>query len=142
MNREFQAVYRLRSGADGAFGEPRAFNMIAVGADQVRAALNSSDCHVVSVTELRAVVDWDKPVWDLDEFAAAMSIKGTTLSSKKGDGKIPWSSAIGGVPRDVAMRWIEDSLNEDGKRVVAEIRTEPNKTTKVFGTRARAEVGA
>ena len=117
MNREFQAVYRMR-GANGSFGEPRAFNMIAGGADQVRTALNSSDCQVVSVTELRAVVDWGKPVWDLDEFAAAMSIKGTTLSSKKGDGKIPWSAAVGGVPRHVAMRWIEDTLNAAGKAVL------------------------
>jgi hypothetical protein len=70
------------------------------------------------------VVDWDKPTWDRDEFAAAMSIKGGTLSSKKGDGKIPWSSTVGGVPRRVAMRWIENSLNEAGRKILEELRSE------------------
>lgn len=121
MTREFHVVYRLRSGLNGGFGDMKAFNTIAPSEDVVRTALQSADCVILSVVEVRPVVDWEKPVWDLDEFAAAMSIKGGTLSGKKGDGKIPWSSQINGVPRAVAMKWIEETLNDAGKQIAAKL---------------------
>lgn len=120
MNKEFQAVYRQRIG-DGNYSEPRTFKMIAAKENDVHAALNSSDCKVVSVVEIRAIVDWEKPVWDLEEFAAALSIKGATLSKNKGNGLIPWSSVVNGVPRLVALKWIDDTLNEAGKLIVKEM---------------------
>lgn len=119
MNKEFQAVYRLRSGE--GYGEPQTFNMIAHREADVRTALDSSDCKVISVVEVRPIVDWEKPVWSLDEFAAVLSIKGTTLSKNKGDSLIPWSMLVNGVPRRVAMRYIEETLNDAGKRIVREL---------------------
>lgn len=118
MTREFQVVYRLREALGADFGDMRALKVESTSENAVRSALASSDCVILSVVEVRPIVDWEKPVWDLDEFAAAMSIKGGTLSGKKGDGKIPWSSAVNGVPRRVALKWIEDTLNEAGKRIV------------------------
>jgi len=125
MKREFQALCRATTRNNGIspVGEPFTVRHICDGGDQFAAMLKAGGLFVMpeSIVEIRAVVDWDKPVWDLDEFAAAMSIKGGTLSAKKGDGKIPWSSAVNGVPRRVAMKWIEDNLNQAGKAIVQQL---------------------
>ena len=113
MNHEFQARYLT------AAGPIETVNIIAEHAQDVRGELLAAGFVVLGVTEVRAVVDWSKPVWDRDEFAAAMSIKAGTLSSKKGDGTIPWNAAIGGVPRTVALAWFEKQLNDAGKKLLA-----------------------
>lgn len=130
MNREFQVVYQKRSptviceGADIRLGvgtgDLKTLNLIAHDEEEVRLTLETK-FEVVKVTELRAVVDWDKPVWDLDEAAAALGMKGKSLSDRKGDGTIPWSDKFRGVPRRVFLKAIEDSLNAIGKKVVREL---------------------
>lgn len=116
MNREYQAIYRIGSGA------VQSLNIIAPDEQSVQSALEGAkDILVLGVTEIRAVVDWDKPVWDLEEFAAAMSIRGGTLSGKKANGTIPWSSVVNGVSRRVAMKYIEDTLNPIGKSIAQEL---------------------
>jgi hypothetical protein len=85
-------------------------------------ALPEGEFEILAVTELRAVVDWSKPVWDRTEFAAAIGKAAGTLTNMKGDGLIPWNAKINGVPRDVAMRWIEEHLNEPGKKIVEQLK--------------------
>ena len=117
MNREFQARYRATD------APIQVVNIIAESADDVRGELLAAGFTVIGVTQVRAVVDWNKPVWDLDEFAAAMNIKGGTLSGKKGAGTIPWNATIGGVPRTAALAWFEKQLNESGKKLLTQAAT-------------------
>jgi hypothetical protein len=113
VNREFQARYRATA------GPIETVNIIAESAEDVRGELLAAGYLVLGVTLVRAVVDWQKPVWDLDEFAAAMNIKGGTLSGKKGAGTIPWNATIGGVPRTAALKWFEKNLNEAGEKLLS-----------------------
>lgn len=126
VTREFQVIYRVMEAPNSTVPAslPQAINLIAEDAEEAKALLVNAHYEVLGVTEIRAVVDWDKPVWNLDEFAAAMGIRGGTLSAKKGDGTIPWSSKVNGVPHRVAMKWIEDSLNPAGKKVLEELQSE------------------
>ena len=117
MNREFHVIYRQPAGA------AQTVNVISESDLEVKSMFEREGFHIMGITQIRAVVDWEKPVWDLDEFAAAMSIKGGTLSGKKGNGKIPWSSEVGGVPRRVALKWIEGTLNPAGKKVLEDIES-------------------
>jgi hypothetical protein len=114
MMREFQVAYQ----ASPESSPVQTVNLIAESENKVQCKMVEAGFRVISVTQIRAVVDWDKPVWDLDEFAAAMGIKGSYLSAKKGDGTIPWSSKVNGVPSRLAMKWIEGTLNEAGKKLV------------------------
>ena len=120
MNREYQLIYRLRENGT-SYGPLQKLCLVAESEQDVRDAVGSSDLLALDVTEIRPVVDWEKPVWDLEEFAAAMSIKGGTLSKNKGDGLIPWSSVVNGCPRRVALKWIESTLNEAGKSIVRKL---------------------
>lgn len=120
MIREFQAILRRRTIYPN-FGDPFTLNVQMRDEKAVKDALSSDDLVVLSVTEVGAVVDWSKPVWNLDEFAAALGIQPGTLSAKKSDGFIPWSAKYNGVPRDVAMKAIKDSLNQSGRLIAQEL---------------------
>jgi hypothetical protein len=117
MNHEFQVLFR--SGYD-VLAPLQALVLVAETSEEIESSLKP-DYKVVSIVKIRPLVDFKKPVWDLDEFAAVMNIKGQTLSGKKGDGKIPWSTAINGVPSRVAMAWIDKTLNEAGKRILSDL---------------------
>ena len=138
MNHEYQALCRETQqalpdevGMAGAifvhatgFGVPFTVTRIARDKEQFEAELQAAQLEVLGITEVRAVVDWDKPLWSLDEFGAAMNIRGGTLCGNKASGKIPWSTLAKGCPRHVALKWIEDSLNEAGKAILKKPRTE------------------
>lgn len=116
MNREFQILYQSRTpGSD-----PRTINVVARNEDTARGWLNTGEFRVLGITELRAVVDWDKPVWSLDEYAEALNLSGNYLTKRKAAGDLPWNDAIKGVPSAVAKRFIAAGLNEAGKKFVEE----------------------
>jgi hypothetical protein len=121
VNREFQVVYRADEG--GKLGKIETVVLVGKNEDAIRDMLKSGLIQVLGVTLLRPVVDWDKPVWDRDEFAAAMNIKGGTLAQKMGDGKFPWNDTVSGVPSRVAMKWMEKGLNGPGMQILKELES-------------------
>lgn len=122
MMSEFQAVYRQRIGA--VFGGPQTCLLIAASEAAVRAMLANDDFAVLSVTPVRAVVDWSKPVFDRDEAAAFIGVKGNTLSQLKGTGQIPGSEVNGRFvyPRQWLERLLAQNANAAGKAIEKELR--------------------
>lgn len=126
MNREFQAVYRHTeptSVGSRAIGDALSVNVVAESADRAHMALTDAGLAVISIAEIRALVDWSKPVLTRDEFGALLNLKPGTVSSLKTIGKIPWSSfGNGGCPTALAKAFVERHLNSLGKKLLAEIK--------------------
>jgi hypothetical protein len=114
MNREYQVIYQQRTG--DTVSEPKIIRVVAPTEDAAENSVRGDGVSVLSVTELRAVVDWDKPVWGLEEYAAALNLSGNYLCKKKASGEIPWNETLRGVPSKIAKRFIESGMNDAGKK--------------------------
>lgn len=128
MLRSFEAIYRetvlvpcLADKTPVAVGQPQRFVMSAVDEAAVREVLEGQGFAVVLVTDLGAVVQFDRPVYNRDETAALLGIKPNTLTHKLGTGEIPWNEKLGGVELAVLREWIRKGYNAAGKTIVREL---------------------
>jgi hypothetical protein len=127
MNREFQALCQERMPSDCRIpsGVPFTVRHICAGADEFEAMLLAAGVAVVpgSITEIRAVVDWAKPVFDRDEAAAYIGNKAGTLSQIKGSGEIPFSQVNGRTvyPRRLLEKLLDNNANPAGKTIVKQL---------------------
>lgn len=129
MLRSFEAVYRETGHPDGIsdgtpvpFGAPQRFVMTAEDEIAVRELLEGQGFAVVKVTELGPVVQFDRPVYNLDEVAALLGILPSSVSNKLGAGEIPWNAKIRGVEREVLMAYIRKNYNPAGKAILKDRR--------------------
>lgn len=122
MKREFQVLYRQRLPDRSEFGPPTVLDgVIARRAEDIKAVLENSGLLVLSVEEVRAVVDWSKPNFDRDEAAAFLCWKPGSLSNNLGGGEIPMSNAGSIIfPRVLLERHVAEKLNPAGKRLLDE----------------------
>ena len=122
MTREYQVIYRHRQPA--GFSAPQTMNfefdgLLAAAETHIRACLTAPEFAVLSVTELRPVVDWQKPYFNLDEAAAVCGVRGGTFSKRKGDGLLPWFDFGNGcVKREVLFAHIDQTANEPARKLL------------------------
>lgn len=131
MNREYQVIYRQTEEAVSLgqsnterlpVGPVLTVNVIAAGADIPMAQFTAKGFDVIAVNELRPVVDWNKPNFDLDEAGAYCGSKGVTFSKNKGDGKTPWVNyGRGLVPRAWLDKFLLQHANEAGREIARQL---------------------
>lgn len=126
MTIEFQVLYRhvQNPGTAAAVPVGDVLTVLAVAdaADQLKAQFEADGFHVLAVNEVRPVVDWSKPNFDRDEAAVFCGVEPITLSTKKGDGEIPFSAfGRGRYPRRLLEKFIENKLNPAGKKLAAQV---------------------
>lgn len=128
MNREYQVVYSCYGTANTMArplvedGPVQTVNVIAPGPDVPLAQFTEAGFRVIAVNEVRAVVDWGKPNYDLDEAGAYCGMKGVTFSKNKGDGKTPWVNyGRGLVPRAWLDRFLLEHANEPGREIARQL---------------------
>jgi hypothetical protein len=123
MKREFQVIFREMEDAAGdharrPIGPVLTVNVIADGEDLPRSQFTAKGYEVIAVNEVRPVVDWSKPNFDLDEAGAYCNMKGVSFSKFKGDGQTPWVTIGRGlVPRDVLEKWVKQHGNETAREI-------------------------
>lgn len=123
MKHEFQVLYQFTENTglinERPTGPVQTVTVIAGSDDLVRAQFTQAGFAVVAVNEIRPVVDWSKPTFDLDEAGAYCGIKGVTFCRNKGDGKTPWINlGRGFITRELLEAWILAHANEPAKKIL------------------------
>lgn len=118
MNREYQVIYR---GGQPA-GPVLTVNVIAAGQDVPLAQFKAAGFDVIAVNEIRPVIDWSKPNFDLDEAGAYCGMRGVTFSKNKGDGRTPWIGyGRGLIPRAWLDKFLLNHANEAGREIARQL---------------------
>ena len=121
MIQEFQL---LLAGEPGAV--PRTLNRAGHSAVAVKEELLAAGFQVLGEpVPVRAVVDWSKPHFNLEEAAAFLALRtGKTLSATKATGHVPFSTAGGRVTfiRRQLEAYILSGLNPAGQAMQLKIK--------------------
>lgn len=87
MMREYQIVYRLQDGVR-ASGPLMGITVKAKSEAAAIAAVKQPDVEIVSVTEIRPLLDWSQEIFDLEEAGEVLRGTGRKVQHLQAEGKL------------------------------------------------------
>jgi hypothetical protein len=110
--REFRCTYRRSLDGNGHLGPLETVDVVALTEPGARAIVSQPDVSVIDVTEVKALIDWNKGVFNMEETAEILGGTFRKVQHWRAAGLLPECKGFTTYTASQIMNAIEKSQNK------------------------------